>query len=86
MSVKPQCALKLVVAVDGATVRVEFERSALQHLLGASLLNEKAVRAFLSRNRKGIESAIQAHLFAHGVPLDRHLVMSMDDLHALHPA
>lgn len=85
ISVKPQSALELVVVVDGASVRVELDRSTIQHLMGADLVDEEAVRDFLWRNRKGIELAIEAHLFAHGIPLDRHIVMLMKDLHGLCP-
>ncbi len=79
ISVKPQSTLGLLVAVDGATVRVELDRSTIQHFMGVGFMNYEAVRDFLWRNRRSIEAAIKAHLFARGVPLDRHVVMSMDD-------
>jgi hypothetical protein len=74
--------LELVVGVDGATVRVELGRSTIQHLMGEDFMNEQVVRDFLWRNRMGIEAAIKAHLFARGIPFNRHVVMSMDDLYA----
>jgi hypothetical protein len=86
ISVKPHSTLELVVVVDGATVRVELDRSTIQHLIGEDLMNEQAVRDFLWRNRRGIEAAIKAHLFARGIPLDRHVVLSIDDLYAQHLA
>jgi hypothetical protein len=82
MSVKPQSALELAVGVYGATVRVELGRSTIQHLMGEDFMNEQVVRDFLWRNRMGIEAAIKAHLFARGIPFNRHVVMSMDDLYA----
>jgi hypothetical protein len=43
------------------------------------------VRNFIRTNRQEIERAIKAHLIAHNVPLDRHLVMTLDDFYAMHP-
>ena len=63
-------------------VGVELGRSTIQHLMGEDFMNEQVVRDFLWRNRMGIEAAIKAHLFARGIPLDRHFVMSVDDLYA----
>jgi len=83
ISAKPQSALELVVVVDGAAVRVELDRSTIPHSTGADFLDEEAVRDFISRNRRGIELAIEAHLFARGIPLDRHIVISREDLYAL---
>ena len=72
--------LEVAVAVDGVAVRVELERSAIQHFLGPGIGDEETVSEFVRRNRKAFERAIQAHLIAHGVPLDRHLVITLNDL------
>jgi hypothetical protein len=72
--------LEVVVAVDGVAVRVELERSAIQHFLGSGIGDEETVSEFVRRNRKALGWAIQAHLTAHGVPLDRHLVITLNDL------
>ena len=72
--------LEVAVAVDGVAVRVELERSAIQHFLGSGIGDEETVSEFVRRNRKAFEWAIQAHFIAHGVPLDRHLVITLNDL------
>ena len=76
----PQHPLELVVAVDGVAVRVELERSAVQHFIGPNVSDEQRLSEFVSQNRKALQWAIQAHLIAHGVPLDRHLVITLNDL------
>ena len=76
----PQHPLELVVAVDGVAVRVELERSAVQHFLGPNVGDEQRLIEFVGQNRKALQWAIQAHLIAHGVPLDRHLVITLNDL------
>jgi len=75
--------LEVVVDVDGVAVRVELERSAIQHFLGPDSGDEESVSEFVRRNRKAIEWAIQAHLAAHGIPLDHHLVITLNDLNGV---
>ena len=75
--------LEVIVTVEGVAVRVELERSALHHFLGSGIDDEETVSEFVRRNRKGIERAIQAHLIAHGVPLYRHLVITLNDLNGV---
>ena len=82
ISPKPDCALELGVVADGHAVRVELERSAIQHYLGSDCRDEDAVE-FVRRNRKPIERVIHAHLIAHGVPVNRHLVITANDLRAV---
>ena len=72
--------MEVVVAIDGVAVRVELERSAIQHFLGSGIGDEETVSEFVLRNRKAFEWVIQAHLSAHGVPLHRHLVITLNDL------
>ena len=80
ISHKPDCGLELGVVADGHAVRVELDRSAIQHYLGPEHCDEEAVLEFVRRNRKPIEWVIHAHLIAHGVPLNRHLVITANDL------
>ena len=75
-----QRPLELVVTVDGVAVRVELERSAVQHFLGPNGGDEQRLIEFVGQNRKALQWAIQSHLIAHGVPLDRHLVITLNDL------
>ncbi|MGH8798654.1 MAG: hypothetical protein ACREX7_00300 [Casimicrobiaceae bacterium] len=85
VSTKPESCVELVVVADRKTIRVQLDRSALQQIMGARRVGDEALRAFLWNNRRAIELAIKAHLFAHGIPLDRQLFLSLDELHALHP-
>ncbi|HKO68152.1 MAG TPA: hypothetical protein VJU53_10150 [Burkholderiaceae bacterium] len=80
ISPKPDCALELGVVADGHAVRVELERAAIQHFLGSDPCDKETVLEFVRRNRKAIEWVIHAHLIAHGVPLNRHLVITANDL------
>ncbi|MGH8713204.1 MAG: hypothetical protein ACREYB_04255 [Casimicrobiaceae bacterium] len=86
VSTKPRSSVELLVVVDRKTIQVEFDRWALQQIIGASRINDEAAREFLWNNRRAIELAIKAHLFARGIPLARQLFMPLDELHALHPA
>ena len=79
----PQHPLELLVTADGVAVRVELERSAVQHFLGPAIADEQALSEFVRRNRKPLQWTIEAHLIAHGVPLDRHLVITLNDLHGV---
>ena len=81
--VAPPFPVELVVAVDDEILRAEIEWSTIEQLIGRDLASEDAVRDFLRHNRMGIELAITAHLFAHGIPLARQFVMSPDDLYGL---
>jgi hypothetical protein len=80
ISGNPQRALELVVTLEGKTVRVDLERSAIQHFLGPNVGDDETLIEFVHRNRKALRWTIEAHLIAHGVPLDRHLVITLDDL------
>lgn len=75
-----QRALELLVNVEGVAVRVELERSAIQHFLGPNIDDKETLIEFVHRNRKAFQWAIEAHLIVHGVPLDRHLVVTLNDL------
>jgi hypothetical protein len=73
------------VVVDGKVVRAAVDWSTMEHLIGIDSTNEQTVHAFIQKNREGIELAIKAHLFAHGVPLTRRLVLTRDELDSLRP-
>jgi hypothetical protein len=72
--------VELLVVVDHKTIRAAIDWSTIEELVGAAPVDEEAVRAFLRDNREGIEVLIAAHLYAHGVPLARHMVLTRDEL------
>ncbi len=76
--------VELLVVVDGRAIRAAIDWSTLERLMSAELVNEATVHDFIQNNRHGIELAIKAHLFAHGVPLAGRLVLTLDDIANLH--
>lgn len=48
-------------------------------MMGATRIDSEQVRDFLHQNRREIAHAVEAHLYAHGIPLTGSLVMSRDD-------
>ena len=84
--VRSAIPVELLLAVDGKTVRAAIDWATIRHLIGHGSIGEDVVRDFIRRNRQGIELAIRANLFAHGVPLDHQLVLTLDDFRYLHPA
>ncbi len=79
-------AVELLASVDGKTIRISIDWSALERLLGMGKVDEDAVRDFLRLKRDQIELAARAHLFAQGVPLNRLLSLTFDELRGLAPA
>ena len=78
--VRPPDPVELVVAVDGRTLRVAIEWSALEPLVGGDRVDEAALREFIHRHRHEIELAIKSHIFAYGFPFSGLIVMSRDEL------
>lgn len=72
--------VELLVVADHKTIRAAIDWSTIEELLGATPIDEEGVRAFLRNYRESIEVLISAHLYAHGVPLARHMVLTRDDL------
>jgi hypothetical protein len=70
----------LLLIVDGAFVRASIDWTTVKPRLGPRPIDEAAARGFIYRNRRRLEMAIKANLLAHGVPVDRHLVLTSDDL------
>ena len=81
---KPLTCVELQVVVDGKTIRVELDRSVIQQLMRKEDLQPEDVRSFLWSERRTLELMIKSHLFAHGIPLARELVLSPDDLETVH--
>ncbi|HYL18587.1 MAG TPA: hypothetical protein VEV20_07890 [Burkholderiales bacterium] len=72
--------VELLVVADHKTIRAAIDWSTMEEVLGATPIDEEAVRAFLRNHRESIEVLIAAHLYAHGVPFARHLVLTRDEL------
>ena len=78
-SYKPPAEVEIPVNFDGFHLRVDLEKDAVLELMHAPALTSKVVDAFLRLFHTNIMLAIEAHLYAYGVPLDRHLVLSLHD-------
>jgi hypothetical protein len=72
--------VELLVVADHKTIRAAIDWSTIEELIGSTSIDEAAVRAFLRHNRESIEVVIAAYLYAHGVPLARHMVLTRDEL------
>jgi hypothetical protein len=77
--VRPDLVVEVAALVDGKPMLVDLERDAIEHLLGSNVGDEKALRDALQRNLEAIRIVIEAHVFARGLPLDGHLVLSWRD-------
>ena len=75
----PDLVVEVSATVDGKPIGVDLARDAVQHLLGQDVGDEEALRAALRRNLETIRIAIEAHVFARGLPLDGHCVLSWQD-------
>jgi hypothetical protein len=81
--VHPKQPVEFLVAYDGKAARVAIEWSLVERLMGTSPVDEAQVREFLRQKREAITLALKAHMYAEGVPLNRHLVMAPDDFEAI---
>jgi len=78
--IRPSVPVELLVVADEKTIRAAIDWSTMEEFLGGTPIDEEAVRAFLRSHRDSIEVLIAAHLYAHGVPLARHMVLTRDEL------
>lgn len=81
--VQPHALVEFLIDVDGRAVRVALGWPLVESLMGAVPGSEDQVRDFIRRNRDALTTAFAAHVLARGVPLDRYLVMSSDDIDAI---
>ena len=72
--------VELLVVADHKTIRAAIDWSTMEACIGETPIDEEAVRAFLRNHRESIEVLIAAHLYAYGVPLARHMVLTRDEL------
>ncbi len=78
--VTPPFPVEIPVSVDGTTMRLAIEWDAIARSLPAGDQSVEAVREVLRGQRPTIELALRAHLAAHGVPMDRRIVISASDI------
>jgi len=71
--------VELLVVADHKTIRAAIDWSTMEAFLGTAI-DEEDVRRFLRNNRESIEVLISAQLYAHGVPLARHMVLTCEEL------
>lgn len=81
LRVKSGFPVEVTAQSDGRAIRVAIEWSAIEHEAGSGA-DAAAVYRFLHDHRSRIERAIQAHLFAQGMPISGQLTLSRDDLEA----
>jgi hypothetical protein len=79
----PTYPVELLVAVDDVVLRAEVEWATVESWLGPEHVNAEAVDEFVRLHRHGIERAIAAHLFAHGIPLAHRIAMDARDFYDL---
>jgi hypothetical protein len=82
--VRPGFPVEFPIDVDGRAIRVAIEWAAIARMMGATPVDAEQVRQFLHDNRKEIAVAIEAHLYAHGIPRTGELVMAPDDFDNVH--
>jgi len=77
--VRPDLVVEVAALIDGRPVLVDLERDAIDRLLGQDVSDEKALHSALRRNIGAIRIAIEAYVFARGLPLDQHVVLFWRD-------
>jgi hypothetical protein len=82
--VRPGFPVEFPIDVDGRAIRVAIEWAAIARMMGVTPVDAEQVRQFLHDNRKEIAVAIEAHLYAHGIPRTGELVMAPDDFDNVH--
>ncbi len=78
--VNPDVVVEISATADGRSIVADFDRPALEHLVGSVGFDRKALLAALRFHQGAIRRAIEAYVFARGVPLDGHLTLSWKDL------
>ncbi|MEO8037430.1 MAG: hypothetical protein ABI794_01600 [Betaproteobacteria bacterium] len=83
--IHPTMPVELLVEVDGKIVRASIDWDTIVGFVGDGRVDEEIVHHFIRHNRQGLELAIKANLYSHGVPLSRQLVLTSDDFRKLEP-
>ena len=78
--VQPDLPVELKATVGGETVQVALQWTLLERWLGDRASDADAVRNAIHQRRTSIERAIQARVYAHGVPLSGELSLGPADL------
>lgn len=82
----PPFPIELAAVIDNdELLRVEIEWPTLQHFIEAQPITADDVHEFVRGNRHAIELAIEARVYAHGLPLAGQLVLTLEDLNRLLP-
>jgi hypothetical protein len=71
--------VEFLIDVDGRVIRTAIGWPVVEQIMSATPIDDEQVRNFLHENREAIARAIQARLYAHGVPRTGELVMALDD-------
>lgn len=76
---RPALVVDVVVRVDGKTIQVGIDDDVVEHLCGTGVRDEKTILLAINRNARAILIAVESYVYARGVPLDDHFVLSRDD-------
>ena len=68
------------VTVDGETLQVAIEWALVERWLGELATDAGAVRNAIQQRRGAIERAVQARVYAHGVPVSGEMSLGARDL------
>ncbi len=81
--VQPGQPVELSFTIDGETVLAGLEWPVIERWLGDTRANDaEAVREAIHQRRHLIERAVQARVYAHGVPLSGELTLGIVDFPA----
>jgi len=78
--VSPERVVEFTARVDGKAICVELEQEAINRLVGPESRDENSLLTALQRKLETVRIAIEAYVFARGLPMDGHLVLSSRDL------
>jgi len=79
LRIKPPFPVEQAMAVDGTKVWVAIEWPVVERWLGPRAGDADAVREELHERRLEIERTLEAHVFAHGLPLSKEVTLTLDD-------
>lgn len=85
LRIKPPFPVEQAMAVDGAKVWIAIEWPVIQRWLGSRANEPDAVREQLHERRLDIERTLEAHVFAHGLPLSKEVTLTLDDFEGRGP-
>jgi hypothetical protein len=78
----PERVVEFTARVDGKALCVELGQDAINRLVGPETRDENSLLTAMQRKIETVRIAIEAYVFARGLPMDDHFVLSARDLAA----